>query len=619
MPPLESRLAGRYHVHVGRHEWRADVVLDESTVEGGSIAAGTIGFITGRPGVTTYSAAGSITGMDLRRLAGPLDVESLAADRYRSRLSGTFAITGQELCHDCAVPRVIVASAEMASASFVDARLQNVVGSMTLAGSRLSVTGNGEVAHLTGEALGWLSSPSLDLNGRVDGSLVLPDVHATTTISNVGAEGTVNLTASTIGGVAVDQTSGSASLRDGTLELGQFVAESTGLHVDAKGALAMGHHGVSALDVTMDADDMAALGKLLGQPITGAGHVEAHVTGAHDAPEATGNASFRSLAYGTDASALTLSSDFTAAMPGWQPSRATVSATSAAAFVALKSLNITKLGGQASYHDGLLDLDADLVDASRELKFTGQATFGSADRVLQIHTLTLTTNGQAWSVPGGNPATVRANGDRVEVQGLVLAKDVATVTADGTVAWKAVAGSPPEALRLKVDRVQLADVNQLLLGDRQLTGVLNGLVTMTGTLDDPTVDGHVEVTDGKVQTTPFASFTADGKLAAHDLTLNASLVQSGANELKASGHMPVGVGSLASPRPMEIKITSTPIDLGLAQLLTESATNVSGTAQLNLTLTGSPRPRSSTARSASTPGDLRWWARASATGTSLPA
>ena len=48
------------------------------------------------------------------------------------------------------------------------------------------------------------------------------------------------------------------------------------------------------------------------------------------------------------------------------------------------------------------------------------------------------------------------------------------------------------------------------------------------------------ITNGTIEKTPFESLRAQVALANHDLTLEATLVQSAANQVKAAGHVPVG-------------------------------------------------------------------------------
>ena len=144
----------------------------------------------------------------------------------------------------------------------------------------------------------------------------------------------------------------------------------------------------------MDADDLTAIGTWSGQPIAGAGHIEAHVTGSHDQPALTGKYSLRQIAYGGDVSVLTLNGDLRAAMPEWRVADATFSSKGEGAFVKIKSVEITRLSGQASYANNQIDLDADLADAQRELKIAGQLALSAPNRALSVRTLSLTTAGE---------------------------------------------------------------------------------------------------------------------------------------------------------------------------------------------------------------------------------
>jgi autotransporter translocation and assembly factor TamB len=588
MPPLASRLDGTYRVHQEAGEWHANVVLGASTIEGASIAAGTIGAIAQRHGETTYSGAGSLDGLDLRRLATPLDLPVLAAARYRSRLTGQFAVEGREMCSTCPVPRIVAARATMADADLADTRMTGLSTGMALVGRQLAVVAHGAVQHLTAETMGTPESLAVDVNGTVDGSLLFHDVNAPFSMTGIDVTGVADFESSTVAGVKIDTAHVDGSLVDGVAQLRQATAQGVGLQVDGSGTLAFGDTGENKLDVTVDSSDLHAAGELAGQPIGGAAHLDAHVTGPHDRPEATGHVSLRQFTYGTDVNLLTASSDVQASMPNWQPADAVVTLNSNASFVTVKSVEINSVTGTTTYHANTLDLNLDLADASRRLQIAGELALAPADRALTVRTLSLTTGGETWALAQGATAVVRADASRVAIQGLALTNGPQRVVADGALALSG--GTPaPAGLHVTFDQVQLTDANRMLLGTRQLAGLLNGDVTITGTTDDPAVEGHASITGGKIEQTTFESLQATASLAAHDLTFDATLVQSGTNQIKAAGHLPVGAGSTSSVRPMDVSITSTPIDLGLAELVTTSISKITGTATLNLKVTGSPQ------------------------------
>ena len=477
----------------------------------------------------------------------------------------------------------------MADAQLGDTKLFDLTSTMTFADPRLETSARGRVEHLTTETMNVGAGTALDLNGAVDGSFAIEDVHAPFSFTAMRANGHASLTASTIAGLAIDQAEIDGSLGEGALTIRRAVATGSGVKADAGGTVVFGETGSSALDVTVDADDLAAIGTWSGQPIAGAGHIEAHVTGPHNEPDVTGRYSLRQIADGADVSALTLNGDLHASIPEWRLADAKFSTRSEGTFLKVKSLEITRVTGQASYANEQIDLDADLADAQRELRIAGHLALSSPNRALSVKTLSLTTAGETWTLPAGTTAVVRADSTKVEVNGLTLTKDAERVTADGVFALTSDAASSAAGLRIRVDQVQLADANRVLLGTRRLRGLLNGDVTIAGPVADLRVSGEIAVTDGAVEQTPFESLRAKVTLENHDLALDAMLVQSAANQVKAAGHVPVGAGSLSSPRAMDVAITSTQIDLGLAQLFTSSVTNLAGTGALNLKLTGSPQ------------------------------
>ena len=149
-----------------------------------------------------------------------------------------------------------------------------------------------------------------------------------------------------------------------------------------------------------------------------------------------------------------------------------------------------------------------------------------------------------------------------------------------------------QPLVVTAERLQLADINKLLLGTRRIEGVLDATANLRGSIDNPVVEANLGVTGGSIEGTAFESLRAHAALASHSLALTAKLVQSGANALDISGHVPVGGGEAGSDAPIDLSVKSTPIDLGLAQMLTAEVTKITGTAELDLRVTGTiPKPQ----------------------------
>ena len=181
VPPLQSRLAGKYQVHQDVSGWNANVVMDASTAEGASIAAGTTGALDQRGSVTMYTADGDLDGLDLNRLAR---TARLAVSRGRAVPQPPHGPLQRRrtrrLCRARLFLEAIyfVRPRRWPKHELADTKLFDVTGTMTFTDPRLEVAARGRVEHLTTETMGVGEGTALDLNGTVDGTLVLDDVHA---------------------------------------------------------------------------------------------------------------------------------------------------------------------------------------------------------------------------------------------------------------------------------------------------------------------------------------------------------------------------------------------------------------------------------------------------------
>src|SRR5205085_5433639 len=144
----------------------------------------------------------------------------------------------------------------------------------------------------------------------------------------------------------------------------------------------------------------------------------------------------------------------------------------------------------------------------------------------------------------------------------------------------------------------LAQLEKLALQNRGLSGTLNANAKMTGTAKTPAVEGHVEVVNGGFQNFKYQSLTADANYGSDRIVLDARLQQAPGVELTAKGTIPM---SALKPNPpgvtghieptggdaLDVRIQSSRIDLGIVQGFTNQVTNVTGTLQADVRVTGS--------------------------------
>ena len=254
--------------------------------------------------------------------------------------------------------------------------------------------------------------------------------------------GLANLTPSTIAGLKIDQADVDGTLADGTLTIRRGGRHRYGCERDACGTVAFGETGASALDVTVDADDLTAIGTWSGQPITGAGHVEAHLTGPHDQPDA--RAVFAPAdRRREDVSALTFNGDLQASMPGWRLADAKFSTKSEGTFLKVKSVEVTRVTGQASYANNQIASTRILADATA--RAADCRTSSRCPRRTARFRETLSTHDRRRDVDaaGGTTAVVRADSTKIEVKELTLTKGAQRVSVDGVFALTPRRRRPP--------------------------------------------------------------------------------------------------------------------------------------------------------------------------------
>ena len=131
------------------------------------------------------------------------------------------------------------------------------------------------------------------------------------TPDSLQADGKVTLQPSTIGGVEITRANVDGTYKNATGEIRTLEIVGRDVNVQASGTLALDDTGQSNLKVHADSPSLAEIGKLVDQPITGIGKIDATITGNKRELQATGTLVGDDVKY-RDNGALTVSSDFTA-------------------------------------------------------------------------------------------------------------------------------------------------------------------------------------------------------------------------------------------------------------------------------------------------------------------
>jgi autotransporter translocation and assembly factor TamB len=591
---------GTEHGKAGLQRTTIDLEFEPSTVAGGRVEGGSTASVAVNGADVQYQTDATVAGVDLQQLGEQFNIPALATDRFKSSLNGHITASGRGT-----TPNALDLTAR---GTLTDSSvLGGHVGAMTFDASV-----NGDTTHVkaAGDFDGVNPAALTDkpeLEGRVAGTL---DVDATlartsegVTPDSVQATGTVSLQPSTIGKLDITRATIDGDYHNATADIRAFDAVGRDVNVHASGTVALGESGASNLTVHADTSNLEAVGQLVDQPLAGIGAVDAKVTGNRRELRIAGHATGDGIKYGENG-ALALSSDFTATVPELSAADATVAADSHATFVTIAGQNINEITGKTEYAQKQLTFDLTAKQPQRSLTAGGSVVLHPDHQEAHVEKLALQTAGMTWQLAAGAAPTINyAHGD-------VAVTEAKLVSGDQTIALDGAFGKPSEALRVTFDNVDVAAVDALLLRPPQLSGRLNATATVRAAADTadsvpelkriPQVDTDFQITKGGFRQFHYDTFGGTVHYRGKGLTVDTKLEQSPGVYLTAKGYLPTAVftpasdeeraaahaGSVAPEDRVDLHVESTPIDLGLVQGFTTELTNVSGTLQANVDVTG---------------------------------
>ena len=579
-----------------------NALLEESTVEGTTVAQGTTTDFRVAPEGISYAARGHVADLDLQRLGHALQIAALDKPSYESRLNGDFDVKGS-------VPRTSrgVSPDDRLKGITVDAT-GTLRGSTILKGSlpRLAFDAHLKDGALRVQADGGFEgfdpaalSGRKELEGRVTGTVnataTIADVGAPITPESIAAEGQVNLEQSAIGGVQIDSASLDGKYASQVGDLAKLQVSGPDLKVDASGRVALDRTTASNLKYHVELPDLAEISKLVGQQgIAGAAVLDGTVTGNASTLQTTGAMDGSNVGY-NDNKALDVNSNYTVSIPDLTVKNIKVEATSAATFVAVGGLQINALTATTTYENQRIEFKTNAKEKTRELDATGSVILHPDHQEIHLPELAIRTQGVEWrTVPGSN-AAIQYGASRIELENIKLASGDQSLDISGVLPLKGAAAATGK-INARARNVDLQQLETLLLQNQGLTGRLDADATITGTTEAPAVSGHVEVRNGGFKTYKYESLVADVDYAATRVGVDAKLQQSPTEFITAKGSVPTTLfqgstetGHVAETAgdQVDLQITSTALNLGVIQGFTNQVTNVTGTLEADVRVTGS--------------------------------
>jgi autotransporter translocation and assembly factor TamB len=590
-PALETNLSvASYHVTGTDRTMTATATLQRSVVEGATIADGTVAEFSSNDGEITYAARGGIEDADLQRIGAALQIAALAKPEYQSRITGNFDVRGAGTKLES---MSLDATGTLTDASILDARLSNVAFESHLKNGALDVTVKGAFAGLNPARIANQERLEGSVTGSVDANVRIADLTAPMTPESIDVNGRVTLEQSKIGDLQIDTADVQGTYADRVGDITQFTLNGPDLGVKASGRLALDESTDSNLTYTIDATDLAQLGRLAGQDgLDGSASLQGTLTGNAALLKTTGSLDGSNLTYQTS-NVLDLNSTYEVSVPSLRFADATIQATTTANFVKAGGFELNLIQATTTYAAKTLDFTTSIKERTRELDATGRVILHPDHQEIHLPSLAIRTQGQEWKSAPGAEAAVQYGAGRVNVQNLHLVNGDQTLRVDGTVATDG--GDPSSALKVNASNVDLAQLEQLLLQDRGLAGRLSATATITGSTKEPAVEGHVEIANGAFQAYKFQSLAADVDYGGRRIGIDATLQQSPTEAITAKGSVPMSLFSRSgaghvpatSDDRVDLHIKSTELGLGLIQGFTTAVTNVQGTIQADVHLTGS--------------------------------
>ena len=580
---LDYRLTGRGRVFSG------DVQLHSSTLAGATIAPGTTASFSIGNGAPTYSSKGTVGALDIQLVGRGFGITALRADRFKSRINATYTVTGRG--GGSRYPLVLDASGVMTDSEIFGASVPRMDVGAKLSGADMHVRALGQLSGLNPSVITGNEKAKGDISGAVDVDATLRNYREGVTVDSIDARGRVNLGRSTIAGLNIDTAvvDGAYANREG--QINQLTVAGPDINLQGQGALALNDTGASNMQVHLDTAALDRVGQLIGQPLKGAALVDAKLTGNARELQASGTLKGSNIGHGNN-EALNLDTTFMVAIRELTPAQAKVTADSHATFLEIGGQQITELTAKTTYDGKQLEFNASAQEGVRELGAAGSVVFHPDHQEIHLGNLALRTEGVEWQSAPGSDTAIQYGKDRIEIANLRLVNGDQRIEADGVV------GSATQPLQVRVENVDVAQLDTLLLTNQGIAGRLSASATVAGRTDALRANGKFALVQGAFKNFKFESLGGTVDYAGNGMNVDVRLQQNPQAWLTAKGYVPKALfepsgdreGGHVAPAPGEeinLEVASSQIDLGVVQGFTSYVTDVTGVLQANIKVTGS--------------------------------
>jgi translocation and assembly module TamB len=597
VPGVPSDLNASYHVR-GTVGDDTDLVVDttfrRSRLAGAAIEAGGTARVHMAGRALSYAADLAVRGLDLTQVGEGFGIEALADERYASTINGTFAVSGRGTSLEALV---LDARGELVDSSLFGGQLPSLTFDAGLNEGALRLVADGSFGGFDPAALTGRSELGGTVGGTVDVEVQLAAIGEPIGPESIAAQGTVRLAESQVGELSITQATIDGMYANRRGEIRRLHITGPDITVEASGPLDLTETGTSRVAYEAHLTDLSAVGRMLDQPLSGSVSTEGQLTGNANALRAGGTLQASNLHHGEN-TALAIDSEYQVELPGLDVARVHVEATTTASLLQVAGQELTQLEARTTYSGDRLAVEATLEDPRRTLDVSANIVLHTDHQEVHVSNLGFRTEGIEWRTAAGSEAAIQYGENRVVVDGLRLVSDGQQLAVDGAL------GQPGDELRVNVSSVQMAGLNALALGEQRVEGILDATATVRGTMQEPRVDAQFTVAQGAFSAFTYSSLGGTVQYGAEGLQFDTRLAQTADAWITARGTLPAAffapqeesadtsAAVHEEPAPgegVDIVIESSPLDLAIVQGFVPQLSEVSGTLQTDVRITGTRR------------------------------
>ncbi|NOT45313.1 MAG: hypothetical protein HOP14_11985 [Acidobacteria bacterium] len=552
------------------------LTFEPSSIAGASLAGGSRASGTYRPdGPPSFAFTGQVASLDVQRIGQDLRIEALADPRFASNLNADLDVEGSGASIEALEA---TASATLSASTLFEAQVPEMRLDATVADERLHLTTAGRVEGL--DPARAADDPRLAgaVNGRFDITADVADLGAGVDPSAVEASGTVELTGSSVGELALESVRLDASYANEVAQVRELTVMGPTLEVTASGPVVLAGTGESALEFDLGAFRLDDFEPFVGRDLSGSVIAAGTIRGNRGTLRADGTLQVAALRVDEVLDVLSGMATYDARVSDLDPDTVTADVTFESALLTVAGRELRSAEATVQYAYPNVRFDASVSDEGRTAEAAGLVVLRPEAQAITVDRFAFGSADTTWTNPEGRTLSLEYGGGLLRLDDVRLVDGDQAIVADGVLALDETTTS---SLGVQIQNVDLASLGSVLLLERQLGGRLDAEARVTGTGADRVAEGMLSVADGAVDEFRYTSLDGTFDYRGPQVRLDATLVPQPGASLQIDGAVPT-----TADGSIDVRITSTPITLAVAAAATASLEEVTGELQVDVQVSG---------------------------------